>query len=73
MTYISVVTTAWVVRGVIEMGATAVALELGAIHFVQIVDVEVLRTVDMTVVTCVVGLPPGGVVMLVMGQGLVVV
>lgn len=72
MTYISVVTTAWVVRGV-EMGATAVALELGAIHFVQIVDVEVLRTVDMTVVTCVVGLPPGGVVMLVMGQGLVVV
>lgn len=42
-------------------------------HFVQSVDVEVLRSVDMTVVTCVVGLPPEGVVMLVIGQGLVVV
>ncbi len=50
-----------------------VALELGAMHFVQTVDVEVLRTVDMTILTCVVGLPPRGVVMLVTGQGLVVV
>lgn len=72
-------TTAWVVciwttcDVVFKNGTAVVAFATGAMHFVQIVEVDVLRTVERTVVTCVVGLPPGGVVMLVTGQDVVVV
>jgi len=45
----------------------------GATHFVQIVDVEVLKIVDRTVFTCSVGLPPAGVTVLVTGQDVTVV
>ena len=45
----------------------------GATHFVQIVDVEVLSIVEITVVTCCVGLPPAGVMVLVTGQVVIVV
>lgn len=56
-----------------EIGTWVVALEIGAMHFVQIVDVEVLRTVESTVVTFWVGLPPTGVTVVVIGQDVIVV
>lgn len=40
----------------------------GAVHFVHIVDVDVLRIVDTLVVTYRIGVPLGGVMVLVTGQ-----
>lgn len=45
----------------------------GAIYLVQIVDVEVVKTVDRTVVTCCIGLPLGGMIVLVTGKLVTVV
>lgn len=42
-------------------------------HLVQIVDVDVLTTVERTVVTFWVGLPPTGVTVVVTGQDVIVV
>ena len=47
------------------------ALEIdatGAMHFVHTVEVDVLRIVDTLVVTCTIGVPLGGVIVLVTGQ-----
>ena len=50
-------------------GATSgVADFWGAMHCVQIVDVVVLMMVEMVLVTCRVGVPWGGVTVLVTGQ-----
>jgi len=68
VTDISVVTTACVV-----CDATVADETVGAMHLVQIVEVEVLNIVDTTVVICGVGLPLGAVSMLVTGQVLKVV
>lgn len=51
----------------------AVVFETGAIHFVHTVDIEVLSIVERTVVICVVGFLPGALIVLVTGQGLIVV
>lgn len=56
-----------------EIAIWVVALETGATHLVQIVEVEVLRTVERTVVTFWVGLPPTGVTVVVTGQDVIVV
>lgn len=40
----------------------------GAMHWVQIVEVVVLMMVEMVVVTCAMGVPWGGVIVLVTGQ-----
>ncbi len=47
------------------------ALEIdatGAMHFVHTVEVDVLRIVDTLVVTCRIGVPLGGIMVLVTGQ-----
>lgn len=41
---------------------------IGGRHLVQIVDMEVLVTVETVVVTCLLGAPLGGVTMFVTGQ-----
>ena len=46
--------------------------ETGATHFVQMVDVDVIRTVERTVLTCCVGGPLAGVMVLVTGQDVIV-
>lgn len=58
---------------VLDTATWVVALEIGATHFVQIVDVEVISTVESTVVTFWVGLPPTGVTVVVIGQDVIVV
>ena len=65
----SVVTISWVVCDVFRIGC---AFDSGATHFVQIVDVEVLRIVETAVVTCSVALPPGRVTVVVIGWVIVV-
>lgn len=40
----------------------------GAMHFVHTVEIDVLRIVDTLVVTCRIGVPLGGVMVLVTGQ-----
>lgn len=72
-THISVVTTAWVVVGMDSVGLIRDDAA-GGTHLVQIVEMDVLRIVDRVVVTCVVGFPPvGGVLVLVTGQEVTVV
>ncbi len=53
--------------------ACVVALEIGATQLVQIIDVEVLRMVERTVVTFRVGVPPAGVTVVVTGQDVILV
>lgn len=38
---------------------------VGATHLVQMVEIEVLRTVEIVIVTCLVGVPEEGVTMVV--------
>ena len=56
-----------------DIATWVVAFEIGATHFVQIVDVEVLSTVESTVVIFWVGLPPTGVTVVVIGHDVIVV
>lgn len=68
-THIFVVTIAWVVCE----ATPRVVFETGARHLVHTVDTEVLSIVERTVVTCVVGFLPGALMVLVTGQGVIVV
>ena len=54
-------------EGNIVLAAVGVA-GIGAIHFVQTVEVEVLSTVEIVLVTCLLGFPMVGVIIVVKGQ-----
>lgn len=69
-THIFVVTIAWVVC---DAPPGLVVFETGATHWVHTVDTEVLSIVERTVVTCVIGFLPGALMVLVTGQGVIVV
>lgn len=51
-----------------DTGGAAGVDATGATHLVQIVEIDVLVIVEIVVVTCWIGVPPGGVTVLVTGQ-----
>lgn len=72
-TYISVVTTSCVAVGT-DLAGLIRDDAAGTMHFVQIVEMDVLRIVDKVVVICVVGFAPlEGVIVVVTGQEVIVV
>ena len=54
--------------GAEDAGGAAELDATGATHFVQMVEIEVLVTVDTVVETCWIGVPWGGVMVLVTGH-----